>query len=425
MIILPDKNISRSKFLLPLAKNKWITPSQAQPKSQMGHENKTRFRIQARLNDGFVIWKGWFDDREDFDAFLWSLVNKTLKFERELWDLCLPNWSPDLGEHLSYEFATVTFLTSPTGSNQTYNRPIDWNNSSNSIDCIGGGAGGGAGQAGTQQSTGGGGGGYSEINNLSLGSTATYQLGNGGTGGQTSGASGGTGGDTWFNASTFALSSVGAKGGTAGSVAIIPDAGRQGGQASAGIGTLKYSGGNSGGVPSGSFNGGSGGGGAAGPNGNGGNGGNTSASLTGGGGGGNGGGTNGGNSGSSGGNGGNNSSGTGGAVGGTGAGANGTNGGGGAGGGASTSPRAGGTGGNGIEWTTVGSGGGGGGAGSPTSQSATVTPTGGNGGSYGGGGGAGWVSSGWGRGGNGIQGLIVVTYTPLVLVNTNMPNLGM
>ena len=76
---------------------------------------------------------------------------------------------------------TVIVLTSGT----SWTVPADWNNASNSIECIGGGANGVAGAANGAGGAGGGGGAYSAISNLSLtpGGSAIY-------------ASGAVGGDT-------------------------------------------------------------------------------------------------------------------------------------------------------------------------------------------------------------------------------------
>ncbi|MFH7422636.1 hypothetical protein RA276_28930, partial [Pseudomonas syringae pv. tagetis] len=73
------------------------------------------------------------------------------------------------------------------------------------------------------------------------------------------------GGDTWFNGASLAASSVGAKGGTTSTSRLSVG---QGGQASAGVGKIKHSGGNggTGNRKSGENVGGGGGGGAAGPN---------------------------------------------------------------------------------------------------------------------------------------------------------------
>jgi hypothetical protein len=84
MIILPDKNIPRAKFLMPVHSKEWRTPSLAQPKDVFGNENVTKFRINAKSNDGVVVWSGWFDDREDFDAFLHAIVLGTLKSKTTL-----------------------------------------------------------------------------------------------------------------------------------------------------------------------------------------------------------------------------------------------------------------------------------------------------------------------------------------------------
>lgn len=269
----------------------------------------------------------------------------------------------------------------------TWTVPADWNDESNTVECIGGG-----GSGNTTFWGGGGGGGYSRIDNATLtsGSSVDYQVGAAAQ-------------DTWFGATVYSSSVVGAKGG-----ANATSAGGAGGAAANGIGTIKYSGGNGGASLSGK----GGGGGAGGPLGNGGNGGSGSGGAVGhGGGGANGGGSNGstptatdggtgGTSitgmsqvGRSGGLGGNPSH-KAGYVGSDGSG----------GGGAATTPDAsspGGAGGNGCEWdSTHGSGGGGGG--DPASGA-----FGGTGGLYGGGGGG-------RRGAAGAQGIIVITYVPVL-----------
>lgn len=319
MIILPDKTIARARFLMPM-------------KARRNAAIVTKFTLTARLNDGKVVWRCVFDDRDDLDAFLWAIARGTLKYERELWDLPSPAWRPDIGEQLDYIYAVTSFLTSPTGSNQTYNVPSDWNSSNNSIETIGAGGGGGGGAS--AYGGGGGGGAYSKITNLSLtpGGTATYQIGTGG-------AASTAGGDTWFNGTTLGGSSVGAKGGGLGGTANPSPSGGTGGASGSGVGTTK----NSGGDGSSTTSKGGGGGGAAGPNGNG-----TSASAN------------------------------------SANGGSGDTGSGGAGGTGGASPTAGG---NGTEFdATHGSGGGGGGQ--------TSNTTGANGGNYGGGGGGGQNGAG-------------------------------
>jgi hypothetical protein len=304
-------------------------------------------------------------------------------------------------------------LTRDAGT--TWPVPADWNNANNTIQCIGGGGGGVDGAVAVIGAGGSGGGGaYSSTANLSLtqGSVVTYQVGAGGNRAAAGGAAG-AGTDSYFNGTSLAASSVGAKGGAGANGTI----GGGGGDAAGGVGTTKFSGGNGANGGPGN-NGGPGGGGTAGPKGAGGAGSvSTSAQFGGGGGGGNGGGAAGavGASADAGNNGGNNSSGAGGAGGGAaqGAGGAGTAGGGGGGGGGNSAGGgtcgAGGAGGAGADDGSGGGGGGGGGGGTASTGGA-----GGDGGLYGGGGGGGGfvVSGAAGQGGNGANGLIVVSYTP-------------
>jgi len=196
MIILPDKNIPRAKFLIPLQDKEWKTPSQRA--SLYSDENQTRFRLTAKTHDGVIMWRGWFDDRADADAFLYALATGTLHIERELWRMPTPAWHPGIAEELSYEFATTVFLTT-TGSN-TYSVPSDWNSANNTVETVGAGAGGGGG-SGSNGGGGGAGGGYSKATNVSLtgGGSASYTVGVKGTGGSVSG-NGTAGGDTFLMA---------------------------------------------------------------------------------------------------------------------------------------------------------------------------------------------------------------------------------
>lgn len=311
-------------------------------------------------------------------------------------------------------FAGASAKRRPTGgvqktvvlaSGTTWLVPADWNSANNSIECIGGG---GGGCNGASFSDGGSGGGYSKITNLALtpNATVTIQIGGGGAGGGPGFVAtvGGAGTDTWFNGATLAASSCGAKGGLGG-----PGTGANvlGGQASAGIGSTKFSGGNSPGNAAG--------GGAAGPGGNGGTGGLYDGTFAfPGGGGGNGGGANGSAGTTVAGAGGNNAQGAGGGAAGAvnASGSPGTvGGGGGGGGGNSTSGTVnGGAGGAGVD-CFGGAAGGGGGGGTSGTQTANLVTNGGAGGLYGGGGGpssAGQAANN--SGGAGAQGVIVVTY---------------
>jgi hypothetical protein len=377
------------KVLIPVPKSSWMTSSQAQPKDHLGNENKTLFRIQAKLHDGYVKWAGWFNDRDDADEFMWAALNNTLILQKNLWTLCTPNWNPDIGENVVYHLATQVFLSTSPNTLQTYSKPIDWNNNSNTIEGIGGGAGGCYADTPTASATdasGGGGGAYSKITNFTFsGASVSYQIGRGGPTG-TGGANSTAGGDTWFNSATFPgagsdNTKLGAKGGSLGTKGS-GNAGGAGGAAASGWGQVKYSGGRGGSLLTGgttSYNRVTGGGGAAGLNGNGINGADSSASnqnvFTAGGGGDAG-------------------------FGGAGATTNGGNG----------SP--------GTEWSaSYGSGGGGAGG-------RGVSGGGGDGGLYGAGGGStgGFTNAPTGAG---SQGLLVVTYSPPKVGLFNSPMLGM
>ena len=141
MLILPDRH--RYRVLPWVPEREWREPSLAQPKDQRGFADRTRFRIQGRTHDGVVRWRGWFDSREDADAFLEALIQHQfsgLPFPAAIRDLPRPGWDEDLAG-LLYEFATVILLT--TGAGNSWSVVTDWNNASNSIECIGGGGSGG------------------------------------------------------------------------------------------------------------------------------------------------------------------------------------------------------------------------------------------------------------------------------------------
>jgi hypothetical protein len=382
--ILPPSH--RYRALVPVRQGEWREPSLAQPKDQFGNQNRTRFRLVARLNDGHVRWRGWFDSREDADAFLHALARHVVLGEpmpRSLWELPTPAWHPAIGPHVTYDFATVQTLTSGAGSNQSWTSQSDWNNSDNTIQAIGAGASGGATRGSVAHDTGGGGGGCSGITNFAVDvpgtTTATWQVGVGGP--QVSRTSNGStvgtnGGDTWFNATTLAASSVGAKGGIGGAAGTGSRSGGAGGDAASGVGTTKTSGGRGGNLTGGSGGGGSGGGGAGGLNGDGSAGGDDSSTSS------------------------TKTDGGAGDAGNGGAGGSFT-------GGSATPPNY--------------SGGGGGGA-------SGVAATASAGGNYGGGGGgANAASASTCRSGAGIQGIIILTYTPpaTIALGFNMPLMGL
>ncbi len=145
--------------------------------------------------------------------------------------------------------AIVTFLT----ASGTYNKPADWNNSSNSIECLGAGAGGGSSNCAVHK-LGGAGGGYGKQNNVTILATNVYAIGAGGVGATTPNVCSlstepTAGGNTTFTNSTAI--------GNGGNFAV----------GGTGVGDVTHTGGSAG-APAG-FN--SGGGGAAGSSGDGSN----------------------------------------------------------------------------------------------------------------------------------------------------------
>ncbi len=312
-------------------------------------------------------------------AFTYSSGGTALSGTPTAFNLTLPQRTSDTGEEV------MTILTSGT----TWEVPVDWNSSDNSIFVIGGGGGGanganGDGSNGGNSGGGGGGGAISILTNHSLTPSDTIDISIGSGGGI-----GSAGGDTWFESMGTLL----AKGGSGGSGTT----GGGGGASGSGVGDTLYSGGAGGnGQSTGGNDGGSGGGGGGGAGGASGDGVIGTAGSVGGA-----------------------SNGSNGGTGGAG-----NNGSGGAGGSAGTGSvdeggqaTAGDPGGDGSEWTSVGSGGGGGGGGGG-GRDAGGGGAGGIGGEYGGGGGGG---GGGGRGSGssivagagalGLQGLIVLIYS--------------
>lgn len=293
--------------------------------------------------------------------------------------------------------AIVIILNLNSGSgNQTWVVPSDWNSANNTIEVIGGG---GSGAVGGQNgaATGGGGGGYAKISNLALtvGASVTYNLGGPGQPvTATAATAGNAGGSTWFNGTTQAASSVAANGGGGGvgGVATASRAGGAGASTTGAVGTTLFAGGNGGAytTAAGATGSATGGGGAAGLNGAGGAG----VAITGS------------------------------ASGQASAGGQGDSTHGGAGGAGVVGSGGGAIGSSGTEYLGYGNNGttvnfpGGSGGGSGGSYFSTNTVTGGNAGFYGGGGGGAVtgaastaVTSGAGR-----QGLIIITYTPNLIV---------
>lgn len=378
MIILPERIPSRDRPLKPASIQ----------------NNNTFWRLTARLHDGYVLWQQWFEDRLEADFAIGQLT-----------------------PGLVYDLASVTFLTSTSGSNQSWSAPSDWSDS-NTIEIIAGGGSTPSPSGPVNGASGGGGGEYRKSVNLTgiaQGASVLYRLEGTATPGATAGK------DAWFNSVAFPTTgqACGAHGGGGGTVNGTGGSGGTGGY-SIGTGNSGSNGGS--GTTTATNRAGGGGGGAGGPNSAGGNGGSPTGSVVAEGGGG-GGGAGGGGAGvaqaggspagiTTGGNGGQNAGGTGsGGIGGTAtvAGGAGVNGNGGGGGGSAGN---GGVGGSGTDWSvSFGAGGGGGGGGTNSG----LDGAGASAGSYGGGagGGAGGVLGG--TSGNGAQGLIVITYNPLII----------
>lgn len=160
---------------------------------------------------------------------------------------------------------TTIFLTSNPGTLLSWNVPLDWSSSANTIECIAGGGIASWQQGGKKSPNifwGAGGGAYSKVTNVGLprGGAAYYFVGNGLSDPNFGGSNGGQGGPTWFNSSIYGSASVAAEGGWGFNQVL----GSVGGSSFNGIGTVLHSGGDG---MSDTVNVQSGG--AAGPNGNG------------------------------------------------------------------------------------------------------------------------------------------------------------
>lgn len=393
MIILPDRNISHPKILMPMKRSFW-SPSNYISKDEFGNDTiRYRFIATIRYHDGKIAWRGTFEDRDDFDAFAFAYASGSLRYERELWKLSIPYWTPAPFEDLPILLAVTVILTSTTG---TYTIPGDWNSGDNIIHMIGAGGSGAAvfGPAfGMADAGGGGGGGYARQTNypVDAGTSVSYGAGTGGSGrsaGTSSTATPGiAGGNTFFNGTSYAAAPIGATGGNGGTGTFTSGAVISYAFGGTGKGTVVYAGGFGGYIGQNfvSSNNATGGGGAGGPNGAG----NTAVTIV------------------------SPSSSAVATTGGTGG-----NGSGGTAGAASTNGIAPAAAGNGADIaTSYGSGGGGGGG------VGNFGGAGGTGGFYGGGGGGG-AGNGSSSSGAGRQGLIHITYIPYGL-RFNMPILGM
>lgn len=370
-------------------------------------ERRTPNSRTVRLPDGDL--KVFIDTAEpkyyQDAAGRWWLVayGETTKERFDAYLTLVPPWEKVSSWVTTRAYAATEFLVSGT----SWSTPGDWNNSDNSIECIGSG-GDGVSASASVAGGGGGGGAYAKITNVTLSGSISYVV-----------ATAGSQSDTYFNGAASSTASISCAGGKDASAAT----GGAGGSTADSTGTVEYAGGDGGAGQASSANrGGGAGGGSAGPTGAGKAGGNSIADIGNGGAGG--GGSNGGSStagtdmidSTTGRAGGQGTSGSGSGAGGASS-ASGTAGTVGGGGGGSGQPNdgtdKGGDGGCDTAFdATHGACGGGGSGGS----SATQAGDGGAGGTYGGGGGGAGKSTDanavYGTGGAGGQGIIVITYTP-------------
>ena len=393
MIILPDRSISRGRFIVPAPKRDWMPSSQSLKKDQLGNVNRCRHRIRA-YRYGQKVWDGWFDDREDFDAFLEGIATGFLKYDRYLWRLPTPAWSSDLGDGLQYDFATYYYFTT-TDTATAWTFPVGYNDSNNQHHIIGAGGAGGVARApsGACNASGGGAGGWAYALNVTSASQGggviwTVSAGGGSVNRTTNGTTTGNVATSQSNVfdSTNATQLVGSNKGSAGIASVSTTTATSSGGGWTGVGTAGKNGGAGAGVTtsSGSAQA-AGGGGAAGP-------GTANAGANG-------------------------NAGTNSTVAGSTAGGSGDGGAGGAGG-----TSGGGAGGSGTEFGSGPNYGSGGGGGGNTGTGATA----GSGGNYGAGGGGAAGYSGTITSGAGIQGLYVALFTPSVTgFRFNSPMLGM
>ena len=201
MIILPDKNIARAKYLPPMLRCEW---------QAFGGDANIHFQTwlaQAYRADYSMVWQGHFEDREDADEFMAALISGVIKHDRYLRQLPVycPDFDPDMLRDPSIQYNMVTNLGIGPSSG-VWSAPGDCygfrSRAGEFIDCIGPGGGAGSG-APSRNSTGGGGGGFARRIDLALtpGTGVSFNVGSGGAGAATTatGAAGAGGtSDTWF-----------------------------------------------------------------------------------------------------------------------------------------------------------------------------------------------------------------------------------
>jgi hypothetical protein len=267
------------RFLMPVPRHEWREPSRSVERDQFGNFTvQTRFVVRGKTHDGVVRWDAWFDDRDQFDAFLWSALRAQVLGEKldERLLLSLPNCDVRGTVNLDLVLApeVFAFLTS-TSASSTFQSPTDWNNAKNKIGAIGGGGSGVCARVGSSVpigAMGAGGGAFAGIANFQFAepgtTTVNYRVGLGGVAVTYSGSSGSVlgnnGAQSYFDAGTV-LANFGKAGTAANTSSVLPPG--EGGKASSSTGTTKYDGGDGGAITTAASAGQSatGGGGAAGP----------------------------------------------------------------------------------------------------------------------------------------------------------------
>jgi len=277
MIILPDRNIARAKYLTPLHYKQWRPPIWWEGR-ETGNVLGVYFIVQAFRSNGEMVWKGWFEDREDADEFMYSVVTANIRQDRYIQRLPQkmpwseggidPTWLYEEG--IFYNLVSLGAI-GPSTANWTV--PGDCygfrSRAGEFCDVIGPGGGGGAGCSGAS-AAGGGGGGWARIYSyaMSPGQAYTYVISAGAAGADvdayngTSGVGAGAAG-TWFISSGVLYCT----GGGGGNYANGQTTGGAGGGGVAGA--IGYTGGRGGTSANYPYSGGGGGGGGCGPNGNG------------------------------------------------------------------------------------------------------------------------------------------------------------
>ena len=191
MIILPDRNIARGKFLMPMQKREWYRPHPFGPDVNL---HFMTWVAQAWRHDPHfhwyhkhrIIWQGHFEDREDADEFMWAVYSGTIKSDPYLKRLPIycPDFDPDMLRDPSIHYNMVSNIgIGPSSGN--WGSPGDCyglaNRAGEFVDCI---AAGGSGSAATPGNliSGGGGGGFARRTDLAWGpgQQMAFDVGNGG-----------------------------------------------------------------------------------------------------------------------------------------------------------------------------------------------------------------------------------------------------